>query len=355
MPELKSLKKNLTQLKQNAYLSAKSKAKPSRIESVGNFFADGCRSLRFIFSEKENILFALLQLAVIGLGYYIWVEGLAVVPEEVWEKSDSSDSNDAAALIVLVWSFVCVGLVAYPLGLLTACMGASYMLRFCGRPSTIAECLKIVLPKSWTLWIFSWLDGWWTMERILERLPKKNDRTPLSVKLANEAVYQAWKISSMGFLPALLCGRRVVDAATDSLSLLRERFSAMAKLRIGYSVICWFFGIAAYVGFFAMIFVGPFGASDMETGHKVYNFYFLAGFPMLVVLTFIMLIFRPIYIISSCRIYAYYTRERQISINLPQTSSQGLSALVAFLVLAVITAVAFLYRDQLCITALLEG
>ncbi len=68
----------------------------------------------------------------------------------------------------------------------------------------------------------------------------------------------------------------------------------------------------------------------METGHKVYNFYFLAGFPMLVVLTFIMLIFRPIYIISSCRIYAYYTRERQISINLPQTSSQGLSALVAF-------------------------
>ena len=162
-------------------------------------FADGCRSLRFIFSEKENILFALLQLAVIGLGYYIWVEGLAVVPEEVWEKSDSSDSNDAAALIVLVWSFVCVGLVAYPLGLLTACMGASYMLRFCGRPSTIAECLKIVLPKSWTLWIFSWLDGWWTMERILERLPKKNDRTPLSVKLANEAVYQAWKISSMGF------------------------------------------------------------------------------------------------------------------------------------------------------------
>ncbi len=76
---------------------------------------------------------------------------------------------------------------------------------------------------------------------------------------------------------------------------------------------------------------------------------------MLVVLTFIMLIFRPIYIISSCRIYAYYTRERQISINLPQTSSQGLSALVAFLVLAVITAVAFLYRDQLGITALLEG
>ena len=38
------------------------------------------------------------------------------------------------------------------------------------------------------------------------------------------------------------------------------------------------FGIAAYVGFFAMIFVGPFGASDMETGHKVYNFLFFGRF-----------------------------------------------------------------------------
>ncbi len=37
MPELKSLKENLTHLKQNAYQSSKNKAKPSRIESVGNF------------------------------------------------------------------------------------------------------------------------------------------------------------------------------------------------------------------------------------------------------------------------------------------------------------------------------
>ena len=48
--------------------------------------------------------------------------------------------------------------------------------------------------------------------------PAAEEKRPhaASVKLANEAVYQAWKISSMGFLPALLCGRRVVDAATDS-------------------------------------------------------------------------------------------------------------------------------------------
>lgn len=343
----------IKKLKEDAAGRIKNKERPSCADSAKSFFNNGAASLYFIFSEKENILFAFLQLAFIALGYYLWVQMLDWIPQSVWDNMKNSDDGDPLLNIaLLVWSFACVGIVAYPLGILTACMGASYILRFQGRPSTIAECLKVVLGKSWTLWIFSWLDGWWTVERILERLPKKKDRTPRSVKLANEAAYQAWKLASLGFIPATICGRSLSEACKDSLSLLKDRFLPLIKLRIAYSLICWIFGIGSYIGVFLMF---PYIDSFAGAHNNIYSFYFFAGFPAVVALTFIMLVFRPIYIISACRIYAFYAREKEIEIKLPQTSPAFISALAAFCVLAVILATVFLYRDELGLSAILSG
>lgn len=351
MQNYKTITAELSSLKAQAHKQVKIQEKPKKKEAVSSFFYSAYCSFRFILTEKENFLFALLQLAAIGLGYYLWVQGLSWVPDEVWQASEKSDDNTVAGLILLVWSFLCVGVTAYPLGLLTACMGASYILRYQGRESTIAECLKIVLQKAWPLWIFSWLDGWWTVDRILERLPKKNDRTPMSVKLLNEAIYQAWKLASLGFMPAVLAGRSVTEACKDSLSLLKEKFVRLAKLRAAYSLICWIFGIGCYVG---VIFVYPFISSRMGSDYDMYSFYFYAGFPMIIALSFIMLVFRPVYIISACRIYAEHAREKGIRINLPETSSKAFSSLVAFVVLAVFLAVALLYSKELGIDALIR-
>lgn len=351
MPDYKEIASELSAMKSAAGRQVKNYDRPKKTEAVKSFFYSAYCSFRFILTEKENFLFALLQLASLALGYYLWVTGLSWVPDEIWQASDKSDDNTLAGLIILIWSFLCVGVVAYPLGLLTACMCASYILRYQGRESTIAECLKIVLGRAWTLWIFSWIDGWWTVDRILERLPKKNDRTPLSVKLLNEAIYQAWKLASLGFMPAILSGRSVKEACKDSLSMVKGQFVRLAKLRAAYSLICWIFGIGCYVG---CIFLFPFLSAKMSSQYDMYSFYFYVGFPLIVALSFIMLFFRPVYIISACRIYACHAREKGITVKLPETSSKALSSLVAFVVLAVILAVALLYHEELGIDKLIR-
>jgi hypothetical protein len=76
-------------------------------------------------------------------------------------------------------------------------MGASYLLKKKTGSSDIASCFALVVPNSFSIWIFSWIDGWWTVSRIFDRLPKKNDRTPRSVKLLKEAAYYAWKVATI--------------------------------------------------------------------------------------------------------------------------------------------------------------
>lgn len=352
MTEISNLRKNLNSLKEKAHTVVKNKHKPSKTNSLINFFSNLGASFRFILSEKENILFAFLQWAAIGLGYYLWVQVLSWIPEEIWQDIKDDKDNVIVNIIFLAWSFLCVGLVAYPLGILTACMGASYMLRSEGRDSTIAECLNLVMRRSGTLWVFSWLDGWWTVERILERLPKKNDRTPLSVKLLNEAVYQAWKAASLGFIPALLYGRSIGEACSDSLKLVKNRFIPLMQLRIGYSIICWLFGIGCYIGVF---FLYPYISSYMSSDLDMYGFYFMVGFPMLLSLTFIMLVFRPVYIISACRIYTDYAQEQNIKPEMPSSVPHFISILVTFTVLLFLAAIILLYRNELGIEALISN
>lgn len=340
MQKTKEIINQLEELKTKSSSVAQKKVRPGKVESLGGFFNNGAVSLRFIFHEKENIVFALLQLVVIGIMYFLWAKSLSFIPEDYW-RDDNTD--DLVSVIVLLWSFVLVGIATFPLGLLTACMCASYLLHFEGRDSTVAECLKIVLPKSWSIWIFSWFDGWWTAWQILERLPKKNDKTPLTVKLAHEAAYQAWKLASLGVIPSLLSGNGIAQAAKNSISLLSSKFSMLAKLRLGYSLICWIFGIGTYLSMFFLIAHLSDVPAFATLFKTVSGFYLFAGIPTIVALVFVMLIFRPIYIISACRIYAFNAREHNQPILLPEPMPRILSAFVFFVALVIIVFVAWQY------------
>ena len=348
-----TIKEELTDLKNKAYVNYDNKEKPSKTTAALGFFRSCGVSLYLIFTEKENILFAFLSLVCMALVYFLGLKVLDWIPQEIWDSLKAEEGKDHTLLnlAVTIWAFVCCGIVAYPLGIFTACMGASYMLRFQGKESTISECLKIVLPKSWTLWVFSWIDGWWTFWRIVERLPKKNDRTPISTKIMRETIYQAWKLASLGFLPATVCGRSLKEACKDSLNLLQDRFSMLAKLRIGYSVVCWIVGIGSYISMFFVMFY----CRDVRIGsNEIYSFYFLAGAPIVVALTIIMLFFRPLYVISACRIYAFYAREKGIEIKMPEKSPKFVSSLIVFLLLLVAVAVVYLWRDELGLSDILS-
>lgn len=343
-----TMKSEFDRLKTKAYKETDFSENPGYFGSIGSFFTSIAASLRFIFTEKENIVFALLQWATIALVYFIWTQGLSWVPEEIW-KNDTE--NTAANIILLVWSLACVGLAAFPLGILTACMNASCLLRFQNKESTFTDCMKAAFSRAGTLWIFSWIDGWWTVKRILERLPKKNDHTSRAVKYERELLYQLWKMISLGFIPALLYGRSFKDACKDSLFLLKKRFLPLIKLRLGYSFVCWIVGIGCYAGtvlFFCYM-------DKMPDEYDIYSWYFYAGLPLILALLIIMILFRPLYIISACRIYINYACDEGITPNLPQRTSAFTNILVIFLCFAAIIGVVLLFHQQLGIDSFITA
>lgn len=111
------------------------------------------------------------------------------------------------------------------------------------------------------------------------------------------------------------------------------------------------------IGAFALfIFMAPHMRLYLSGNSDVYYMFFClwVGIPLLVALLFIQVIFRPIYILSACRIYSNYVRENEIPIVLP-TVSKFSSSIVAFLVLCIIVGALFLYRDELGITQILSA
>ncbi|MDO8518412.1 MAG: hypothetical protein Q7S26_03945 [bacterium] len=324
--------------------------KPKRIGALKYFFARIGQAVKLVFTEKEIILFALLQWVAIGLGYFLWVQMLNWIPDEVWRSAENSDSGSIADVVLLAWSFIIVGIVALPIGILNACIGAVHFLHRQGRPSTIATCLQIVLPRVWPLWVFSWTDSWITVWQILKRLPKKRGS---GNSVLSETLYYAWKLGTIGVLPALLSGRGLIDAGKDSVLLVKNKIADTSLLRVGYSLICWVIGVSTYIGtIFFFIFFDNL-VPDGEIYSTIYEFYFWAGVPILVSVGVILLFLRPIYTISSADIYADYLQEQNQPLFLPKPPSKTVSAIVAVFVLLAIIGAVVLYRDQLGITAML--
>ena len=329
---------------------------PSFGEGLAGFWARTKFSVRLILLEKELITFAVLQWACIALGYYLWIQMIGWIPEAAWERASHSNHATPGDLILFLWSFVCVGLVAFPLGILSGCMGAVHFLNRQGKESTIDDCLKMVLPRAWPLWIFHWIDGWWTVQRILDRLPKKNDRRTSAQKALSEALYYAWKIGTIGILPALVTGRGLIDAGKRSIGLVRHKIKDVLILRAGYSSLCWIVGLAAYAG--AIFFFVAFPQLvnwKLGVAGQMYTIYFWLAVPILIATGVVMLFLRPIFVISAFDIYADYVKERGENLMLPPPPAQarGGSAVFAVVLLALAVAGVVYFRQELGIMELL--
>ena len=303
-----------------------------------------------MFREKELFVFTLLQCVSIGLAYYLWVQALQWIPDETWERIGESESGGdfATKMLFLLWSLLCIGLAAMPLGILSGCMAAVHFLHRQGQESTIARCLKIVMPHAIRLWVLHWIDGYITCKQILERLPKKDDNTSPAQRALGEALYYAWKLGSIGMLPSLVMGKGMVAAGKDSLGLLKAHFKDVALLRAGYSAICWIVGIATYA--LGALFLIKSGVIEFDQGEgqgvQIYQFFVWAGIPLLIAVAVVQIFVRPIFIISLCDIYSDFLEERHESPKLEDAPSRGVAALVAFGILAIITATcAFYFRS----------
>ena len=313
-------------------------------------------AIGLMFKEKEIILFALLQWAVIGMVYRLWVECIGWIPMEVWESEDEVASF-LPQLLFGVWSLFCVALASYPIGILTGCMGAAHFLRQQGHRSTIAGCFSLALSNATNLWMFQTADSWWTVTAILRRLPKKNNRRNVVDHAVGEAMYYAWKVGTAGVLPALLSGRGLIDAGKSSVIFVRRKLWDVIKLRGGYSALCWIIGIVTYTGSFYVLFsLLPLLNSEHEffnfcllllnTEHEFFNFCLFMGIPILVATGIINLFLRPIYVISCCKLYSDYLKEKQHTFTINHLPGKGICSFVAFLVLGYISLFAYMVLSQ---------
>lgn len=347
MTEMRAVRDDIHELKSQ-------RRRPSGDAAMAGFSKRARASSRLLFIERELIVFALMQWLVIALGYYLWVQILGWIPDEVWHSVEDSDGASIVDIILLLWSVVIVGVVSFPLGILSACMGAVHFLHRQGERSTIARCLRLVLPNAWPIWIFSWVDGWWTVMRILDRLPKRNDSRSRADKLRSEALFQAWKLGTLGILPALTLGKGLVESGRESVKFVGARFRDVAILRFGYSTLCWIIGIATYILTIVFLCFGPGSfVPDVETARFFYLFYFWAGVPIVISTGVVMLVLRPLYLLSACELYSDFLDDRGETVDLANPPPRSVSALVAMGVLGLGLLVVFLYRDALGITGLL--
>jgi hypothetical protein len=323
--------------------------RPDTNESLGAFGTAIVPTLSLVFREEEVFVFLLLQWAVIVLGYLLWVQGLYWIPEEVWrDAAQSRGGGTTADIFLLIWSFTCVGLVAFPLGLLSACIAAVEILRRTGRRASLAACLRLVTPRTWAIWLFTWADAWITVSQILSRLPRKGDTRSVATRIAEEAAYYAWKVGSAGVLPSLVVGHDLLRAGKDSVGLLRHRIRQVMALRTGYSLLCWIVGIGAYVGTIMFFQVFPqLIPHDEPLERHIGDYYFWAAVPIAVATGIVVLLLRPIYLFGLCSLYVDYHESTGEPIDLPRPPSTLVSAATVFVALAAIVAVVFVFRTEL--------
>ncbi len=329
------------------------KHKPGKIDSLKEFIMYYVYSWKLMFKEKELFLFIFLQWISVALGYYLFVMMLYWIPEEVWRSTENSRKGSIADIVLFLWMFVCIGAAALPLGIFSSCMAVVYMLQLENKSSTIAACLKIVLPRAWSLWLFHWMDGYITVKQIIERLPKRDDRTPVEKKVRGEIFYYLWKISTMGILPNLITGRGIKDTAKNTIGMIKENAMEMIMVRIGYSVFCWIVAVSTYVwGIFNYGWIkDTFFPGDLHS--TVSAFYFYAGIPMLFSVAIIQLFIRPAYILAISDIYGLYIYGKGEEIFDQNPPSAAISAIVSFLVLCLIMFTVYLYRFELGIMDML--
>jgi hypothetical protein len=282
-------------------------SRPARRTAVARFGQRVRHAGALLVQEPEILGFALLQWICVMLVYALWMWAVNEMPGEFG---------------FFLSTAVCLVLVGLPVGFFTACIGAVHFLRRAGEPSSIPACIRLVAPRVWALWAFSAMDVGFTAYQVLDRMPSKRSRSAAERALS-EALYYAWKLATIGILPAILAGRPLRKAAEESADLVRKRLADAALLRIGYSSVCWILGIAVYAT--TLVAVNVYGLSTPDS----FGYYLWLVGPIVVALAFILLFARPVYVIASCELYHDYRGHPAMPHGEPRPASASRAPLAA--------------------------
>ncbi len=270
---------------------------PEGIKSFGSRISFAWSTAR---QEPEIFAFALIQWCAVVVGYFLWAQAFVLIP-----SIEKAENDPLANLLFFVWSVLIVGLVALPIGIFSGAIGITHFLRHQGLRPMFLTSVSIAARRYWQLWIFSWIDGWITVDQIFDRLPKRDEKTFSLEKAVREALYFAWKSATLGVIPSILNGRNLVDAARESLSLIKLRMRDVLLLRAGYSGLCWLVGLASYL--FGLLLINSGLVAPHLRLHildSIYFFYLYVGIPVCLAAAVVALFLRPIFLLASCELYS---------------------------------------------------
>ncbi|MCR9242046.1 MAG: transposase [Rhodobiaceae bacterium] len=313
-------------------------------------------AFKLIKEEKEILFFAVVQWLVIACAYVIWTQMLDWIPDSLWDAVASDNRGEGKGaftlvnLALLAWSFAIVVVASYPISLMNAAMTAAHYLRSSGQSSTITKCINLAGRNLGRLWAYTSIDAWITVTAILDRLPKKKgNRTAL-----DELLYYAWKLGTIAVVPALVDGKSFSEAGKASLLLLRDHPIETIGIRMGYSLVCWIVGVAAYVG--ALFWFMKFGAYG-EHPNFIYNFYFLAAFPIFVAVGVVAVLIRPFFLLSVAKLYMDHAMTDEDAAllvpDVPERQHYTMSFVFALLTVALLGA--YFFGDELGIRDMVEA
>ena len=320
-------------------------------KSFSTFWGELGYSIKLIFEEKEILFFAILQWVVIGLAYIVWTQILDWIPDSVWQEISRSRDNEISFtllnLALLAWSFLVITVASYPISILNAAMTAAHYLRSSGQTSTIAKCFNLAFKNLGRLWVFTTIDAWITVDAIMDRIPRKRGRRTAF----DELLYYAWKIGTIGVVPALVASKGYMAAAKDSVALLRSNPGRAIGIRMGYSLICWIIGIAAYVG--CVYYLMAYGDQYAGRANEVYNFYVMLVVPIFIAVGVTSVVVRPFYLVMVSKLYTdVITIDKEAS---KLTSGPKFDTLAfAFAILLCALLAFYFFGDQLGIRGLIE-
>lgn len=328
--------------------------KPSVLSSqnISIFGGNLGYAYKLIWQEKEILFFAALQWATIAIAYILWTKILYWIPDAFWDEVGRSSQNDddgAFTLIniaILIWSFFVVAVASYPLSILNAAMTASHYLRSAGKPSTLANCLNLAFNNLSRLWVFTTIDAWITVDAILDRLPRKGKGRTAS----DEFLYYAWKIGTIGVLPALVAGKDYTDAAKDSVSVLRHSPVRAIGIRMGYSLICWIIGLSAYFGslYYLSTVSGPNGRMK-----GLYDFYLVLAVPIIIAVGVNSVLVRPFYLVMISKLYSDVLQLHE-DVTVPTAARKFDLLAVFFSIMLSLLLALYFFGDQLGIRDWIE-
>ena len=315
------------------------------------------------FKEKEIFFFGLIQWLAILLAYLLWVQMLHWIPQDVWDTvARCQENNDnwaeecslIADIPLLLWSFVCITLAAFPIGIFSCAMGVTHFLHKQNKKSTFHKCLNASFSNAWSIWKFHVVDSIITVEQIISRLPDEDDhRTAADIALS-ETIYYSWKLGTAGMIPALALGNKLIDSGKSSVKFVKSQFLEIAKLRSAYSLMCWIVGISAYVGSAIFIFLN--GEFYTTSGNlAVASFYTNLIVPLAIAIGLVIMLLRPIYVLTICDLYSDYLDENEQEAILPNDPSMGRSALITFILICLIVLCIALFRDEMGLTSMLNN